>query len=103
MPGSSQGMKMTTVTAAANLEFHHSLRFPCTVAVGIRVSKIGRTSIVLTIGIFDKNDLQNGAAVLVRLTNVCVEDDTVTPKVITQAMKDNLAKVNPYGTFMPKL
>jgi len=42
--------------------FHRSLSFPETVHAGLRVAKLGRSSVTFQIGLFGATDLENSAA-----------------------------------------
>ena len=68
--------------------FHGSLGFPAPIDVGLRVSKIGNTSVTFEIGMFDNNDDQ--AAAEARFTHVYVDAKTRRPVSLPSMFREAL-------------
>ena len=71
--------------------FHGSLGFPEPLDVGLRVSRIGNTSVTFEIGLFDLND-QNAAAEA-RFTHVYVDSKTRRPVPLPEGLRISLQQL----------
>ena len=73
--------------------FHASLGFPDPVEAGLRVDRIGASSITYGVGLFRPGDVM--AAALARFVHVCVDRDSRRPVPVPAGLRSAVAQLQP--------
>ena len=79
------------VVAEVQCRYHTSLAFPDNLSVGLRVARIGGSSIRYEIAVFREGE--DVAAAEGYFIHVLVESDTQRPRTIPDAMRERLLKI----------
>ena len=82
---------MVGLVVATSCEFKKSVKFPETIEVGIRVRRIGTSSVTYEIGIFKEGD--EAPAAFGHFVHVYVDRPTQRPVPIPPAHRDALEKL----------
>jgi len=77
------------LVAETGCTFHASLGFPGTVEAGLRLERLGRTSITYGIGLFAADAATAAAAA--RFVHVCVDRETRRPQPVPARLRQALA------------
>jgi acyl-CoA thioester hydrolase len=91
------------IVAESSCRFLQPLSFPQTVFVGLRLEKLGTSSVVYQIGLFgpDEGHGSSSAAALARFVHVYVDAATRRPVSVPQIVRAALVDIHPADTDEP--
>jgi len=82
-----------TLVVASSCRYYSEISFPGNIDVGVRIDRIGRSSIHYDIAIFKSGETQEAAA-HGTFTIVCASRETGRPTDVPQAVRDHLENQN---------
>jgi acyl-CoA thioesterase FadM len=82
--------KITVLVVQANLQFKWSLAYPNTAFVGVKVMKVGNTSLHLRTDMYQKGDENRGPACQVDMYYVFADMQTMRPIPIPSIWRSKL-------------
>lgn len=83
-----------TPVVASSCRYFREIAYPGDIAIGVKLAKLGRTSLTYELAIFTANDGDTAAAVGT-FTTVCTDKGTRRPTAIPQSVRDFFEAHNP--------
>ena len=86
---------LQTLVVASECRYHSQVSSPGTIQVGVRVGKMGNSSVTYEVAVFSKDS--DSAAAQGLFVHVCVNRESQRPAALPQSFRDAIA------TFQPSL
>ncbi len=80
----------TVVSAQVTAKYYFSLSYPQTARLGVKVMKLGKSSIQQRVALFEKGGEYKGAACIVDIVSVVVDRESMRPCAINEEMRGRL-------------